>query len=200
MKRVFSAIFVLTVLMAGIRAQGPAPISNDDWKRWLDRVDPLMMQAERKEAKTTAPSERVKFQEDFWHARNSDPSNPENPVRAQFEIRMRTAEKRFLINGKKWTDCGRTFLVLGKPDWEKNTRIAQHFGAEPLRGAPDPLRAFQDQEQVATEEWTYRNHPKLPPAPEGYTFRFNPACESVASRTADALLDQVAASYVVKPR
>jgi GWxTD domain-containing protein len=194
MKRVLVAAFIATVLMAGARAQAPAPMPNDEWKRWLDRVDPLMMQAERKEAKTTAPSERVKFQEDFWRARNPDPSSPENPVRAQFEIRMRTAEKRFFINGKKWTDCGRTFLVLGKPDWEKNTHVAQHFGA------PDPMRAFQDQEQSATQEWLYRTHPKLAPSPEGYVFRFNPACESVSGRSADALLDQVAASYVVKPR
>ena len=194
MKRVLSAVFVLTVLMAGVRAQAPAPLSNDDWKRWLDRVDPLMMQAERKEAKTTAPSERVKFQEAFWRARNPDPSNPDNPVRAQFELRILTAEKRLFVNGKKWNDCGRTFLVLGKPDWQKNTQVAQHFGA------PDPMRAFQDQEQTATEEWTYRTHPKLAPSPEGYVFRFNPACESVAGRSADALLDQVAASYVVHPR
>jgi GWxTD domain-containing protein len=194
MKRVLSVMFVLTVLMTGVRAQGPAPVSNDDWKRWLDRVDPLMLQPERKEAKTTAPSERAKFQEDFWRARNPDPSNPENPVRAQFELRMRTAEKRFFVNGKKWTDCGRTFLVLGKPDWQKDTHVAQHFGA------PDALRAFQDQEQVATEEWLYRTHPKLAPSPEGYVFRFNPSCESVSGRAADALLDQVAASYVVHPR
>jgi GWxTD domain-containing protein len=194
MKRVFFAAFILTVLTAGARAQAPAPVSNDDWKRWLDRVDPLMMQAERKEAKTTAPAERVKFQEDFWRARNPDAPNPENPVRAQFEIRMRTTEKRFLINGKKWTDCGRTFLVLGKPDFEKNTHVAQRFGA------PSSMRAFQDQEQAATEEWVYRTHPKLAPSPEGYVFRFNPTCESVSGRSADALLDQVAASYVVKPR
>ena len=199
MKRVLFAAFILTVLMAGARAQAPASMPTDDWKRWLDRVDPLMMQSERKEAKTTAPSDRVKFQEAFWQARNPDPSNPENPVRAQFELRMQTAEKRFFVNGKKWNDCGKTFLVLGKPDWEKNTRIAQHFGADPMRGAPDPLHAFQDQEQAATELWTYRNPPKLPPLADGYTFRFNPSCESVTSH-GDALLNQVAASYVVHPR
>jgi GWxTD domain-containing protein len=194
MKRAIFAAFALAVLVAGARAQAPESMSNDAWKRWLDRVEPLMMQAERKEAKSTAPSDRAKFQEDFWRARNPDPSNPENPVRAQFELRMQAAEKRFLINGKKWNDCGRTFLVLGKPDWEKNTHVAQHFGA------PDPMRAFQDQEQSATEQWIYRTHPKLPPSPEGFAFRFNPACESVSGRSADALLDQVAASYVVRPR
>ena len=194
MKRALVAAFIFTVLMAGARAQAPAPLSNDDWKRWLDRVDPLMMQPERKEAKTTAPSQRVTFQEAFWRARNPDPSNPDNPVRAQFELRILTAEKRLFVNGKKWNDCGRTFLVLGKPDWQKNSHVAQHFGA------PDPMRAFQDQEQTATEEWIYRTHPKLAPSPEGYVFRFNPACESVAGRSADALLDQVAASYVVRPR
>jgi GWxTD domain-containing protein len=194
MRSALSAVFVVTVLWAGALAQAPAPMFNDAWKHWLDRVDPLMLQSERKAAKTTAPSERVKFQENFWLARNPDSSSPDNPVRTQFEFRIQTAEKRFFINGKKWNDCGRTFLVLGKPDWQKDSHVAQHFGA------PDPMRAFQDQEQTATEEWTYRSHPKLAPSPEGYVFRFNPACESIAGRSADRLLDEVAASYVVHPR
>lgn len=194
MKRALFVAFLLVLSLAGARAQQSRPLSNEDWKRWLDRVDPLMLQSERKEAKQTAPSERVKFQEAFWQARNPDPSNPENAVRAQFEIRIAAADKRFLINGKKWNDCGRTYVVLGKPDWQKNTHVAQHFGA------PDPLRAFQDQEQAATEEWTYRNPPKLPPAPAGYTFRFNPSCETVQSHTVDALLNQAAAAYVVNAK
>jgi GWxTD domain-containing protein len=194
MRRALLAGFVLIVMLAGLRAQAPAPIPNDQWKRWLDRVDPLMLQSERKAAKTTAPSERARFEEDFWLARNPDPSKPDNPVRAEFESRMASAEKRFLINGRKWNDCGRTFLVLGKPDWQKDTHVAQHFSV------PDPMRAFEEQEQVATEQWLYRNPPRLPPSPNGYVFRFNPACESVSSHSADSLLDQVAASYVVHAR
>ena len=44
---------------------------NDEWKRWLDQVGPLMLQAPGTEAKTTAPSQRVQFREDFWRARNT---------------------------------------------------------------------------------------------------------------------------------
>ncbi len=194
MHRALLAAFLLAAMWAGPSAQAPAAISNNDWKRWLDRVDPLMLQAERKEARTTAPSERAKFQEDFWRARNPDPSNPGNPVRAEFERRIAAAEKRFLVSGKKWNDCGRTFLVLGKPDEQKHIRMGQHYGA------PDSMRTFQDQEQTATEEWTYRTPARLAPAAEGYVFRFNPACEWVAGRSADRLLDEVAVSYVVHPR
>jgi GWxTD domain-containing protein len=196
MRTIVARVVVLAVLSAGLLAQqGPAPMPNDEWKRWLDQVGPLMLQAERKEAKTTAPSQRAQFREDFWQARNPDPSNPDNPVRAEFESRIQTAEKRFRINGKSgWTDCGRTFLVLGKPDWMRNNHVTQHFSGS------DPMRAFQAQENTATEEWIYRNPPRLPPSPEGYVFRFNPACESIAGRSADRLLDQVAASYVVHPR
>ncbi len=194
MKYGVQAVLVLVLSMAAVRAQAPASISNDEWKRWLDRVDPLMLQAERKEAKGTAPSDRAKFQEAFWQARNPNSSNADNTVRAQFEIRIRTAEreKRFLIGGGKWTDCGRTFLVLGKPDSQRNIRA-------PISSGGDPSFAFQNQDQFATEEWIYRANPKPPLPPEGYVFRFNAACRSVSGRTASTLLDQVAESYVVHP-
>jgi GWxTD domain-containing protein len=195
MRSIVARTVVLAVLSAGLLAQqGPAPMPNDEWKRWLDQVDPLMVQAERTEAKAAAPSQRAQFREDFWRARNPDPSSPDNAVRAEFERRIQTAEKRFLVNGKKWNDCGRTYLVLGKPDWMKNNHVAQHFAGS------DPMRSFQAQEDTATEEWTYRNPPMLAPSPEGYVFRFNPACESIAGRAADRLLGQVAASYVVHQR
>ena len=194
MKRLIFAVCLLALVVAGARAQAPAPLPDAEWKKWLNLIDPLLMDAERKDAKTTAPSQRTKFQEAFWAARNPNPAGPDNPFRVEIETRMAAAEKRFLINGRKWNDCGRTFLLLGKPDWQKDTHVAQHFGA------PDPLRAFQDQEQTATEQWLYRSHPSLPPSPRGISFRFNPSCESMGGHTSDQLLSQVATSYVVKPK
>ncbi len=168
---------------------------NDEWKRWLDQVTPLMLPAERAEARSTAPSERVQFREDFWRARNPDPSSVDNPVRAEFERRIQTAEKRLHINGKSgWNDCGRTYIVLGNPTWMRSNRGKQHFSAQ------DPTSAFSSEEQEATEIWIYRDHPRLPPSPEGYAFRFNPACEAVASPSADRLLQRAVASYVTRER
>ncbi len=194
MKRVLPAALVFVLAMAAARAQTPGSISDSDWKRWLDRVDPLMQQSERKEVKATPPADRAKFEEDFWRARNPDPSKPDNPVRAQLELRIQAAEKQFLIGGRKWTDCGRTFVVLGAPDSQKHLRVAPHYAGT------DPVRAFQNQDQAATEEWTYLTNPRLPPTPDGYVFRFNAACKSVSGRSGDDLLDRVAASYVVHPR
>ncbi len=85
-------------------------------------------------------------------------------------------------------------MVLGKPDWSRNDHLAQHFAT------PDPLRSFTEQESVATEHWLYRNHPSLPPSPEGYVFRFNPACEAVAGPSSDRLLQSAAESYLRKAR
>jgi GWxTD domain-containing protein len=175
----------------GQPAPREAPLPDKDWKRWLDQVRPLLLVPDLDEIKLSAPSQRRQFQEDFWLARDPDPATPDNEVRAEYERRVLTAEKRFRVDGKlAWNDCGRTFLLLGQPDWMRNDHGVQHFGS------PDPLRSFSEQENVATERWLYRGHPRLPASPEGYAFRFNPGCEAVASPSSERLLQAVAESYV----
>jgi GWxTD domain-containing protein len=197
-RRLLSAIAIGLCLAAGpARAQAPGqpPLPDQEWKRWLDQVRPLLLKADEAEIKLTAPSQRRQFREDFWTARDPDRSTPDNENRTEYERRVATAEKRFRADGKlAWNDCGRTFLLLGKPDWMKNDHVTQHFGAA------DPLRSFTEQESVATEMWVYRSHPRLPASPEGYAFRFTPACDAVAGPSSDRLLQAVAESYVTRPR
>jgi GWxTD domain-containing protein len=192
----FAIGLCLFVASASAQTTPPeSPLPDKEWKRWLDEVRPLLLKVDDDEIKVLAPSQRRMFREDFWRARDPDPSTLDNENRTEYERRVATAEKRFRSNGKTaWNDCGRTFVLLGKPDWDQNDHVVQHFAA------PDPLRSFTEQESVATERWLYRNHPRLPASPEGYSFRFNPACEAVASPSSERLLQTVAASYVRKAR
>jgi GWxTD domain-containing protein len=171
------------------------PLSDPEWKQWLDDVRPLLLKADEKEVKLTAPSQRRGFREQFWLARDPDPTTIDNPNRTQYEQRVTTAEKRFRANGKSgWNDCGTTFLLLGPPDRMWSDRAAQHFAA------PDPLRTYVEEDTSATEAWVYRHPPRLPASPEGYTFRFNPSCEAIANPSALRLLQKVAESYVTRRR
>lgn len=167
----------------------PAPMPDRDWKRWVDQVRPLMTANEAAEVKHLPVTDRGNFREVFWLMRDPDPATLENPNRVELEYRIEVAEKRFRPDGKSWNDCGRTYLLLGKPNWMRNDHGSQHFSTS------DPLTAFRDQEMAATEVWVYRNHPRLPASPDGYAFRFTPSCEAIASPSSDRLLQQVAASY-----
>jgi GWxTD domain-containing protein len=195
MTRILAGALLAIGLSVAALAQPPAAVPDGEWKRWLDQVRPLMLESDVKAARITAPSARSTFREDFWRARNPDPANPDNPARTEFERRVQAADARFRINGKSaWNDCGRVYIVLGKPDWMRNNQVAQHFSSS------DPFAAFSEQDQVATEMWVYRNNPRLPSSPNGFVFRFNPSCEAVGAPSADRLLQQAAATYVSRAR
>jgi len=59
------------------------------------------------------------------------------------------------------------------------------------------MAAFREQDDRESETWLCRNPARLPPAPEGYAFRFTQICESVGGPSFHRLLDAVARSYVV---
>ena len=192
MWRVFAACLLAPAVSALLQA---APPSDGEWKRWLDEVRPLLQPSEETTAKKLPPQARNGFREGFWQLRAPDPASPDNPVRREFERRVSGAEKRFKVNGKgAWNDCGRTYLLLGQPTWVKEVATEAHFA-----GA-DALAAFRDQDERAAEVWSYRNHPRLPPAPEGYAFQFTPNCDLVGSPTAVRLLQGAAESYVMRDR
>jgi GWxTD domain-containing protein len=167
------------------------PVPDRDWKRWLNDVAPLLTPAEKSEATKASAADREKVRDAFWARRNPEPQAAENPARAEYELRVRTADKRFR-NGADgaWNDCGRTFVLLGKPDRVTNTAAASHFTG-------DPMAAAREQDDREAETWLYRTPPRLPPSPEGYGFRFTQICESVGGPSFQRLLGAVAATYVV---
>jgi GWxTD domain-containing protein len=168
-----------------------APIPDRDWKAWIDEVRPLMMPSEEKAAKKVQPGEREVFREEFWRLRDPAPATVENENRAGFDIRVQNAEARFRTkkNGP-WNECGRAWLLLGKPDVTRGTKDAQQISGS------DRMAAMREQSEIAVEVWLYRNPPRLPAAPNGYSFEFNSDCEAVAQLNAQRILEAVAKSYL----
>ncbi len=183
------AINTLVVAVLGM-AQSPA-VPDRDWKRWLDDVTPLLTAAEKTEAKKTPAQARESFREAFWARRNPTGQTPDNPQRADFETRVREADRRFR-NGGAWNDCGRTFVVLGKPDRVVSSLSAAHFAGG------DRLSASREQDDVVAETWFYRTPARLPQSPQGYNFRFTTQCESLNGPGFQRLLEAAATTYVVQ--
>ena len=176
---------------SGAMAQ-TTPIPDREWKPWVEDVRPFFDAAETAAVKKVPAADRLLFQEQFWKRRGSGPAAAGVDVRAEIEGRIRDADKRFRVNGKgAWNECGRAWVVLGKPDWTRSETAAQHF-----KGS-DPMANFRDQEDQLAETWLYRAHPRLPVTPEGISFRFTQECEAYGSPQLHRLLEQAAASYLV---
>jgi GWxTD domain-containing protein len=187
MRKILVMALIAVSISVVASTQAPAPMPDKEWKEWLDQVRPLMQPAETEQVKIMAPSQRSPFVEAFWQARNPNPSSAENSLRKEYEERARTAESRFRYSRKgRWNDCGRTWVLLGKPD---ATQLSPD-GIMP--STPQPR-----QEGIAAEAWTYRRHPRLPNPPETLTFTFDVNCEAVdRNRGADRVLNRAAASYL----
>ncbi len=186
--RRLSAIFVLAMTVS-IFAQSKA-IPDNEWKRWVADVDPLLSAAEKTDAKKTPAQEREAFREAFWARRNPNGAGADNPQRAAFERRVAEADKRFRSGGG-WNDCGRTFVLFGKPDKIDNRLASHQFSSE------DRLRAMREQDDVVAEAWFYRNPPGLPALADGYSLRFSQNCDSMMGPGFSQALQRVAQSYVV---
>jgi GWxTD domain-containing protein len=188
-----SAVVGWLLLSVAAEMFQPAPPSDREWRAWLDEVRPFLMPAEEKAAKKVPAAGREAFREDFWRLRDPDPSTPGNETRTQIETRVRTADSRFRAgkNGP-WNDCGRTFVLLGKPDLAQEALTRQHFEGG------DRLAAFREQGDTVAEVWIYRNHPRLPTSPEGFSFRFTQECEAVGGPSAQGVLQEAARSYLAR--
>jgi GWxTD domain-containing protein len=175
---------LLTLLVLGLL--GPARVTADnldkDDRKWLDEVRPLILPDEEKLFKELKDkADREEFRKIFWARRDPDLKAPGNPFEEQYEKARAEANRRYFSPGHTGssTDCGRVFLLLGKPDDVESTPGTVGTG----------LRA--------PEIWIYRDRP-------GQTFTggeariaFDSECRSAANL--DAQLRQIAASKVVHP-
>jgi GWxTD domain-containing protein len=148
-----------------------------------------MTSEEEQAGKKVEASERQAFGENFWRRRDPNRSTIDNEFRTEFERRARAADERFR-SGRGWNDCGRTFVLLGKPDLVEDATGRRHFASS------DRLEAMREQEDTLAETWFYRNPAALPQSPQGYRFRFTRVCESLDGSAARLLLQRVAASYI----
>jgi len=112
-------------------------------KKWLEVARPLMTPDEEKTYRRLKnKSDRVEFQKIFWARRDPNLETPENEFQADYMKAYADAEQ-FKVPGRRGseTDCGRIFLLLGKPDDVKKEQI----GVNPASRSP--------------ETWTYRDRP-----------------------------------------
>jgi GWxTD domain-containing protein len=87
--------------------------NSDNWKAWLDEVEPIITKNERAVFKGLQTEEdRQRFQSLFWKVRDATPGTPENEFMTEFYSRRRYAESR--LEGAP-SDRGRIYIILGKP-------------------------------------------------------------------------------------
>ena len=173
-----AALLVLALLSPGIAAA--QKLDKDD-KRWLDDVRPILLADEEKIYKgLKEKGDRVEFQKIFWARRDADLATPENESQAEYLQARATADQRYRSSGRvgSSTDCGRTYILLGKPDEVQD----EGGGSVGL---------------LVPQTWTYRDRP-------GQTFQGGKA---VISFDADCRapggfpeqLDRIAAARVLQP-
>jgi GWxTD domain-containing protein len=153
-------------------------LDKDD-RKFLDEVRPIMLPDEEKTFKALKDkSDRLEFQKIFWARRDSDLATPENPFQQEFEKRRAEADLKFrgAAPSAAASDCGRTWILLGKPD------DVQEEGTGPLGS-------------IVPQTWTYRDRP-------GQTFQggkaviaFDAECRAPSGFSSQ--LDRIAATKVL---
>ncbi len=111
----------VTLLAMLVSWAGPAVAAklDDDDKKWLERVRPIMLADEEKTYKDLeSKTDREEFQKIFWARRDPDLSTPENEYQPEYEALREKANRDFRVPGRKGslTDCGRALILLGEPD------------------------------------------------------------------------------------
>jgi GWxTD domain-containing protein len=156
-------------------------LDKDD-KTFLDDVRPILLGDEEKFYKALKEkADRLEFQKIFWARRDPDLATATNEGQVQYERARADADRLYRMPASpgSLTDCGRVFILLGRPD-----EVKQEGGtAAPGMRMP--------------EIWTYKDK-------EGHTYvggkasiAFDEECR--APGTLGPQMDRVAASLVVQP-
>ena len=174
-------LLVLASLCPG--AAWAQKLDNDD-KKFLNDVRPLLTPDEENTFKKLKDkADRVEFQKIFWTRRDPDLATPVNEAKDQYEKDRATADQTYRVPARSGsqTDCGRVFILLGKPD-----EVQAEGGS---LAVPSGLRT--------PETWIYKDKP-------GRTFQggraaiaFNEECQGTGDLAAQ--LDRIAASKVTQP-
>jgi len=154
-------------------------LDKDD-RKFLDDVRPIILSDEEKTFKALKDkADRLEFQKIFWARRDADLATPENQFQDEYMKRRAEAEQKF--HGTQpgtSTDCGRTWILLGKPDDVRE------------EGTPSPG-------STVPQTWTYRDRP-------GQTFQggkaviaFDADCRAPSGFSSQ--LDRIAATKVLHP-
>jgi GWxTD domain-containing protein len=173
------AIILTFALLAPGLAFGQK-LDKDD-KRFLDGVRPILLADEEKVFKSLKQkSDRLEFEKIFWARRDPDLATPENEFEVEYEKAHAEADQIYRVPGQAGadTDCGRVFLLLGKPD---DVRQDSSMNAG--------LRA--------PETWTYKDRPGVSFQGGKAVIAFDSECHAPAALAAQ--LERIAAAKVVHP-
>jgi GWxTD domain-containing protein len=101
-------------------------------KSFLDSVRPIMLPDEEKTFRALKDkADRAEFQKIFWARRDPALETPENEYQAEYEAAKAEIDRQIRIAGRagSTTDCGRVFILLGKPDEVKKEQTGENPGA-----------------------------------------------------------------------
>jgi GWxTD domain-containing protein len=172
----------LVLLLAGNGVANAQKMDKDD-KAFLDAVRPILLDEEEKTYKSLKEkSDRQEFQKIFWARRDADLATPDSEYRQEFEKARAEADRLYRLPARpgSHTDCGRVFILLGKPD-----EVQAEPGAATAPGARVP------------ETWTYRDRPGRTFTGGQALIAFDEECRAPAAL--ESQMDRVAASLVVQP-
>ena len=174
----------LIVLLLAAAAPARAQKLDKDDKKFLDDVRPLLLGNEEKTFKSLKDkADRQEFQKIFWARRDPDLETPANEYQAEYEKLRGQADAAYKVAGRpgSQTDCGRLFILLGKPD-----EVKKEAGNE----SPG-LRA--------PETWTYRDRPGLTFAGGQAQIAVDSECRLPEATKLYEQLDRLAAARIVSP-
>jgi len=175
------AVAVLSLAPAAARAD---KLDKED-KKWLDEVHPLMLPDEEKTFRDLKDkADRLEFEKIFWARRDPDLDTPDNEFQAAYNTQRAEVDRLFRVAGQSGsaTDCGRVYLLLGKPDDMKQDK--QSGDAPSLR---------------PPEVWTYRDRPGQTFAGGQVQIAFEKDCQLPQGARLSEQLNKVAESKIARP-
>jgi GWxTD domain-containing protein len=181
-----SALFVLAGLLPLLPAPARAQKLDAEDEQFLDDVKPIILISEKSTyEKLKDKADRLEFQKIFWARRDPSPGTPENAFRQQYEKDRAYADENYgyaNVRGST-TDCGRTYILLGRPD------ISQ------LR--PQAPSDRSDGGQRTPEIWTYNDRPDRHVQGGKVMVGFDASCRALYDFAQQ--LPRIAASKIVHP-
>jgi GWxTD domain-containing protein len=178
-RRIWAVIAVVAWL---VPAAAMAQKLDNAAKKWLEDVRPIILPDEEKTFKDLKDkADRDEFQKIFWARRDPIPDTPQNEFQEAYLRSRAEADAQFKVAGRRGseTDCGRVFLLLGKPDEMKADQVTD----TPMLRPP--------------ETWTYRDRPGQTFAGGEAKVVFSGNCELPQGGRFGEALTQVAASKIV---
>jgi GWxTD domain-containing protein len=151
-------------------------------KTFLDSVRPIMLPDEEKTFRGLKDKgDRAEFQKIFWARRDPALDTPENEYKAEYEAAKAEIDRQIKIAGRpgSTTDCGRVFILLGKPDEVQKDQVGDSPGIR------------------QPETWIYKDGPTRTYQGGKAVISFDAECKA-APGVADQL-NRVAENRIVHP-